>query len=97
MGDSDKHCHAGELREELEKTLRPVEVLALALGAIVGWGCFVLPGIRFLPDAGPMGTVIAFPAGLSYTGEGDGTVLRYTAVFTEQIAATDREGTRYAD
>jgi len=49
MGDSEKHCHAGERREELEKTLRPVEVLALALGAIVGWGCFVLPGIRFLP------------------------------------------------
>ena len=38
----------GEIREELEKTLRPLEVLALALGAIVGWGCFVLPAIRFL-------------------------------------------------
>lgn len=64
MGDSrEKHSHAGELREELEKTLRPVEVLALALGAIVGWGCFVLPGIRFLPDAGPLGTVIAFFVG----------------------------------
>ena len=63
MGDSEKHCHAGERREELEKTLRPVEVLALALGAIVGWGCFVLPGIRFLPDAGPIGTIIAFFVG----------------------------------
>ena len=40
----------GEIREELEKTLRPLEVLALALGAIVGWGCFVLPAIRFLPS-----------------------------------------------
>ena len=48
MGDSDKHCPAGELREELEKTLRPVEVLALALGAIVGWGCFVLPGLSLI-------------------------------------------------
>lgn len=38
-------------------------MLALALGAIVGWGCFVLPGIRFLPDAGPLGTVIAFFVG----------------------------------
>lgn len=64
MGNSpEKHTHLGELREELEKTLRPIEVLALALGAIVGWGCFVLPGIRFLPDAGPMGTVIAFFVG----------------------------------
>lgn len=49
-----------EVREELQKTLNPMEVLALALGAIVGWGCFILPGIRFLPEAGPMGTVIAF-------------------------------------
>ena len=28
---------------------------------------------------------------------GDGTVLRYTAEFTELIASTDREGTRYVD
>ena len=53
-----ENCH--EHREELEKTLNPIEVLALALGAIVGWGCFILPAIRFLPDAGPLGTVIAF-------------------------------------
>ena len=52
-----------EQREELEKTLNPIEVLALALGAIVGWGCFILPAIRFLPDAGPLGTVIAFFVG----------------------------------
>lgn len=50
-------------REELEKTLNPIEVLALALGAIVGWGCFILPAIRFLPDAGPLGTVLAFFVG----------------------------------
>ena len=61
-----------------------------------------LEALMWQPTAGQlhipgMGTVIAFPAGLSYIGEGDGTVLRYTAVFTEQIAATDREGTRYAD
>jgi len=56
----------GEIREELEKTLRPLEVLALALGAIVGWGCFVLPAIRFLPDAGPLGTVIAFLVGAGF-------------------------------
>ena len=38
------------------------------------------------------GVVVAFPTALSYTGEGDGTVLRYTAEFTELIASTDREG-----
>ncbi len=47
-------------RVELEKNLSPIAVTSLALGAIVGWGCFVLPGIRFLPDAGPIGAVLAF-------------------------------------
>lgn len=61
MGES-AHS-AQEIREELEKTLNPIEVLALALGAIVGWGCFILPAIRFLPDAGPLGTCIAFFVG----------------------------------
>ena len=52
------------------------------------------PGNLRIPG---MGVVVAFPTALSYTGEGDGTVLRYTAEFTELIASTDREGTRYAD
>lgn len=56
MGES----RGADKREELEKTLNPIEVLALALGAIVGWGCFILPAIRFLPGAGPLGTVLAF-------------------------------------
>lgn len=60
---SDAHL---DKREELEKTLNPIEVLALALGAIVGWGCFILPAIRFLPDAGPMGTCIAFFVGAAF-------------------------------
>lgn len=54
---------ADDKRAELEKTLNPIEVLALALGAIVGWGCFILPALRFLPEAGPIGTVIAFFVG----------------------------------
>ncbi len=49
-----------EERAQLEKNLSPLAVTSLALGAIIGWGCFVLPGIRFLPDAGPMGAVLAF-------------------------------------
>lgn len=55
-----------DTRAELEKTLNPIEVLALALGAIVGWGCFILPAIRFLPDAGPLGTCIAFFVGAAF-------------------------------
>ena len=36
--------------------MRPIDVWGLALGAIIGWGCFVLPGSAFLPKAGPAGT-----------------------------------------
>ena len=38
--------------------MRPLDVWALALGAIIGWGCFVLPGTAFLPKAGPLGTAL---------------------------------------
>lgn len=68
MAETPQHGSMSQEREELEKTLNPVEVLALALGAIVGWGCFILPAIRFLPDAGPMGTIIAFFVGALFQG-----------------------------
>lgn len=48
---------------KLEKSLSPLQVCALALGSIVGWGCFVLPGDMFLPQAGPMGTLLGFFVG----------------------------------
>lgn len=32
-----------------KKELSPLDVWGLALGAIVGWGCFILPGNAFLP------------------------------------------------
>ena len=40
-----------------KKDMRPIDVWGLALGAIIGWGCFVLPGSAFLPKAGPLGTM----------------------------------------
>lgn len=43
-------------RAKLHKVMRPLDVWGLALGAIIGWGCFVLPGTAFLPKAGPGGT-----------------------------------------
>jgi len=43
----------------LERNLSPVNVWALALGSIIGWGAFVMPGNTFLPKAGPAGTLIA--------------------------------------
>ncbi len=33
-------------------------VWAMALGGIIGWGCFMMPGLQFLPDAGPLGSVL---------------------------------------
>lgn len=44
---------------QLEKKLSPINVWALALGSIIGWGAFVMPGNTFLPKAGPVGTAIA--------------------------------------
>ena len=41
---------------KFKKDMRPIDVWGLALGAIIGWGCFVLPGSAFLPKAGPAGT-----------------------------------------
>jgi amino acid transporter len=47
----------------LKKEMRPLDVWALALGAIIGWGCFVLPGTAFLPKAGPLGTALGMLIG----------------------------------
>lgn len=50
-------------RSELTKSLSPLHVCALALGCIIGWGCFILPGIRFLPESGPLAACIGFAVG----------------------------------
>ncbi len=42
----------------MKKQMRPIDVLAVALGSIIGWGCFVMPGNSFLPAAGPIGTFV---------------------------------------
>ncbi len=47
----------------LKKELRQIDIWGLALGAIIGWGCFVLPGTAFLPEAGPGGAVIGLMLG----------------------------------
>ena len=43
--------------------LSPLAVIALSFGYAVGWGSFILPGTTFLPDAGPMGTIIGLLIG----------------------------------
>lgn len=41
----------------LSPTLKPFQVGALALGCVIGFGCFVLPG-DFLATAGPLGATV---------------------------------------
>lgn len=48
---------------KLEKKLNPLNVWALAFGCIIGWGSFVNPGKKFLPNSGTVGTAIAMVLG----------------------------------
>lgn len=52
-----------ENKSKLKKNLSPVNVWALALGSIIGWGAFVMPGNLFLNSAGPLGTAIGMIIG----------------------------------
>lgn len=45
------------------KHLSALAVWGLAFGYAVGWGAFVMPGTEFLPDAGPLGTIIGVAVG----------------------------------
>ena len=47
----------------LAPSLSPLSVVALSFGFAVGWGAFVLPGTKFLPDAGPLGTLLGIVLG----------------------------------
>lgn len=51
-----------EDRQELQKTLKPHWVWAIALGSAIGWGCFVLP-TEWIEKAGPLGAVIGMTVG----------------------------------
>ena len=49
--------------KKLEKKLSPTHVWAIAFGCIIGWGSFVNPGKKFLPNSGVAGTAIAMVLG----------------------------------
>ena len=51
---SDKH---------LVRSLTPLNVWSLAFGCVIGWSAYVMPGTVFLPQAGPLGTLIAMELG----------------------------------
>lgn len=47
----------------LKRQLNPLHVWAIAFGCIIGWGSFVNPGKKFLPNSGVAGTAIAMVLG----------------------------------
>ena len=53
--------HKKEL--QFTRTLSPTNVLSLAVGCIIGWGAFVMPGSLFLKTAGPLGMAIGMSIG----------------------------------
>jgi amino acid transporter len=51
-----------EQRDQLQRTLKPSWVWAIAFGSAVGWGAFVLP-VDWMGMAGPLGVIIGFSIG----------------------------------
>jgi len=47
----------------LKRSLSPMSVWALAFGCVIGWGSFINPGKKFLPNSGVAGTAIAMLLG----------------------------------
>ncbi|MBQ3464639.1 APC family permease [Candidatus Saccharibacteria bacterium] len=52
-----------EEKQGLKKQLSPTHVWAIAFGCIIGWGSFINPGKKFLPNSGVAGTAIAMALG----------------------------------
>ena len=49
--------------QQLKKQLSPTHVWAIAFGCVIGWGSFINPGKKFLPNSGVAGTAIAMVLG----------------------------------
>lgn len=49
--------------QTLQRQLNPMHVWALAFGCVIGWGSFINPGKKFLPNSGVAGTAIAMVLG----------------------------------
>jgi len=50
-------------QQQFKKKLNPMDVWAIAFGCIIGWGAFINPGEKFLPNSGVLGTAIAIAVG----------------------------------
>jgi len=53
----------GGAKAGLQRQLSPMHVWALAFGCVIGWGSFINPGKKFLPNSGVAGTAIAMALG----------------------------------
>lgn len=51
---TDKKLPANE--NGLQRQLSPMHVWAIAFGCVIGWGSFINPGKKFLPNSGVYGT-----------------------------------------
>ena len=49
--------------DTLQRQLSPMHVWAIAFGCVIGWGSFINPGKKFLPNSGVAGTAIAMLLG----------------------------------
>ena len=50
-------------KNNLRRQLSPLHVWAIAFGCVIGWGSFINPGKKFLPNSGVAGTAIAMILG----------------------------------
>lgn len=60
---STKNTTVTNQNDTLKRQLNPLNVWAIAFGCIIGWGSFVNPGKKFLPNSGVAGTAIAMVLG----------------------------------
>ena len=57
-------CEETEMeKNHLRRQLSPLHVWAIAFGCVIGWGSFINPGKKFLPNSGVAGTAIAMILG----------------------------------
>jgi len=61
MGNKAVTAETGQTH--LKRDLGPGHVWAIAFGCIIGWGSFINPGKKFLPNSGVAGTAIAMVLG----------------------------------
>lgn len=59
----DNQINSSSGSDHLQRQLSPWHVWALAFGCVIGWGSFINPGKKFLPNSGVAGTAIAMVLG----------------------------------